>query len=243
MARFPSLAALALPSALLLAACGGDADGDDAVVDGDAALAGALGDQIMVDPDLAGQNQANSAVSAARRDGSLPPEARSPEAIAKARGEALKLLGGPGSLKKAPAAMEISGALPADAALSAAARAAAAPGGGNVNCADKAEYTMQWAAKLPKAFPVYPQGAVLEAAGTDEGACSLRVINYVTAVPLNEVIDFYYTSASSAGFSTQLVREGTDDILGGVKGKASYVVYARKSPSGTTEVDLITSGS
>ncbi len=239
---FVRLTLTALCPALLLTACGSGDDGKEKAGSEDGAMSAALGDEIMVDPDLAGQNNANSAVSAGLRDGSLPPEARTDEAISRARAEALKLVGGSGKLLSAPEAMEVSGSLPAEAALTAAARAAAAPGG-EANCADKAEYTMKWAAKLPKTFPVYPRGAVQEAAGTDDGACNLRVVNFVSAVPLNTVLDFYYTRATQAGFSTQRVREGEDDILGGVKGKASYVIYFRKLASGSTEVDLITNAS
>jgi hypothetical protein len=146
-------------------------------------------------------------------------------------------------MKKAPVAVEVAGKLPADAALAVASRAAAAPGGQNGNCADSAEYTMQWAAKLPASFPVYPQGSVQEAAGTDQGSCALRVVNYLTAVPLDEVIDFYFTRATGAGFTAQRIKEDGDDVLGGVKGKASYIVYARAIPSGGTSVDLVTHGS
>jgi len=244
MARITYLAALALSPALLLAACGSNGEGADGAAtggDADSAAASALGDQIMVDPDLAGQNQANSAISTGLVDGGLPPELLSPQAIERARAEALRLVGGPAGMKKAPKAVAVSGALPPQSALAAASRAAAAPGG-NVNCADKAGYTMEWAAKLPATFPVYPQGAVQEAAGTDEGACSLRVVNYVTAVPLDDVIDFYFTRATSVGFSAQRVLENGDDMIGGVKGKASFVVYARTLPKGGTEVDLITNG-
>jgi hypothetical protein len=101
---------------------------------------------------------------------------------------------------------------------------------------------MQWAAQLPAAFPVYPRGAVQEAAGTDASGCSLRVINFVTPVPLGEVMYFYYSRARTAGFSTRRVLQAGDDVLGGTKGAASYVVYARRLPSGNTEVDLVTSG-
>ena len=246
MARLTRLAALALSPALLLAACGGSDEGTQASADSDAALAAALGDQIMVDPDLAGQNRANSAVSANIGNGELPPEMRSPEAIARARAEALKLVGGPGGMKKAPAAIESSGKLPADAAYSIAARAAANPG--NEDCtkaidyANPADYTTLWAAKLPATFPVYPQGSVQEAAGTDTGACALRVVSFITPVPLGEVIDFYYTRAAAGGFKTQHLQDGDDDVLGGVKGKQSFTVYARKLPTGLTEVDLVTSG-
>jgi hypothetical protein len=101
---------------------------------------------------------------------------------------------------------------------------------------------MQWAARLPGAFPVYPRGAVQEAAGTDAAGCSLRVVNFVTPVPLGEVMDFYYSRARTAGFTTQRELQSGDDVLGGTKGSASYVVYARRLPSGHTEVDLVTSG-
>ncbi|KPL68139.1 hypothetical protein SZ64_08405 [Erythrobacter sp. SG61-1L] len=238
----PPLAILALVPALALAACGGKDDGTETPKGtADAEVASALGEEIMVDPDLAGQNQANSAVSAGLGDGALPPEMTSPEAIERARTDALKLLGGPGKLRKAPAAQAVAGKLPEGSALAVASRAAAAPGR-NGNCADRAQYTMDWAARLPATFPVYPQGAVQEAAGTDEGACALRVINYVTAVPLDDVIDFYYTRATASGFTAQRVKEDGDDVLGGTKGKASFVLYARSRAKGGTEVDLVTNG-
>ena len=242
MARKIILAALLTAPALLLAACGSNETAQTPEGSADAELASALGDEIMVDPDLAGQNQANSAVAAGTGQGTLPPEMLSPEAVARARSAALDLVGGAGRMKKAPAAVAVAGKLPEGSALAVASRAAAAPGG-NGNCADRAEYTMGWAAKLPAAFPVYPQGSVQEAAGTDEGDCALRVENYITAVPLGEVIDFYFTRASGAGFSAQRIKEAGDDVLGGVKGKSSYVIYARPLASGGTEVDLITHGS
>lgn len=235
------LAALAVAPALLLAACGKSKDeAQDAAVDSDAAASSALGDQIMVDPDLASQNQANSAVGANYANGELPPEMRSPEAIGRAQAAAVNLLGGPGQVRKAPKAMEVSGKLPADSAYSTAAQIAARPGNGD--CTNKVNYTTQWAAKLPAAFPVYPQGAVQEAAGTDEDGCSLRVVTFLTPVPLSDVVDFYYTRAANAGYTLQHLKDGDDDVLAGVKGNASITVYARQNASGTTEVDLAASG-
>jgi len=135
----------------------------------------------------------------------------------------------------------VSGELPQGATLTAAARAAASPVSG-ANCADKAEYSSKWAARLPDAVPIYPRGAVQEAAGTDDGACNLRVVNYLTGVDTGDVVDFYYSSATKAGYSIQRVREGGDDVIGGTKGKASFIAYVRELPSGATEVDLIASG-
>jgi hypothetical protein len=233
--------ALAAAPALLLAGCGQSDKEQPAAQEGDPALTGALGDEIMVDPDLAGENQANSALAVGSRSGALPPQEMTPESVAAARAAAVKLRGGAAELTHAPEAKEVQGGLPKDATLSAAARAAASPGGSG-NCADKAEYTMAWANRLPSTFPVYPRGAVQEAAGTDAGDCALRVVNFQTGVPLNDVIDFYFSSARKAGYSAQRVRDGGDDVLGGVKGTASYVIYARQLPSGATDVDLVING-
>ena len=233
---------LASGAALALAGCNWfGSDAAEPVREEDPATTQALGDQIMYDPDLAGQNRADSAAFVPSGDGSLPTIDGGAAAIAAARADALRLVGGPGKMHKAPEPREVAGNLPADAALTAAARAAAAPGGSG-DCAARAQYTMQWAARLPAAFPVYPRGAVQEAAGSDASGCSLRVINFVTPVPLGEVMDFYYSRARTAGFSAQRVLQGGDDVLGGTKGAASYVVYARRLPSGNTEVDLVTSG-
>ena len=105
---------------------------------------------------------------------------------------------------------------------------------------DKVEYTSAWAAKLPAAFPVYPRGNTQEAAGTDEGACALRVVSFVTPVALDEVLAFYNTRAKSAGYSVEHVTSAGDNILSGTKGKAAYVVYGRRLPQGVTEIDLVT---
>jgi hypothetical protein len=232
--------ALVLATALLLAGCGGK-DEPARTANDDAAMSGALGKPLTTDPDLAGENGANTAASVPSADGSVPSLDLSPEAVTAARAAALKLVGGPGAMKQAPAASVTSGPLPQDSQLTAAARAAASPGGQG-DCAARASHTASWAAKLPDAFPVYPKAAVQEAAGTDDGACNLRVVNFTTPVPLPEVLDFYYTRATAAGFTAQHARDGGEDVLGGTKGQASYVVYASKLPNGATSVDLVTNG-
>lgn len=233
---------LALAPAVLLAGCGGkDKEADASPAGDDPALTGALADQIMVDPDLAGQNAAAAGAAMSATDAALPADNNSPEEIAAAHSEALRLVGGAGKLKQAPAARKVAGKLPESAAFTAAARAAASPGSG-AQCAGKASYTMAWAAKLPAAFPVYPRGNVQEAAGTDEGGCALRVVNFTTPVGLEEVMAFYYTRGIAAGFTVDRYRQDGEDMLGGTKGAASYMIYARSLPSGRTEVDLVTSG-
>ncbi len=227
-------------AALLLAGCGTEQPARFEP-ERDPALTAALAEPLMIDPDLVGQNRANSAAAMPSHDGSLPTIDRNPEAIAAARAEASRLVGGSGEMRRAPAARVVEGALPADAALTAAARAAASPNA-DAECAARAEYTMQWAARMPAPFPVYPRGAVQEAAGTDAAGCALRVVNFVTPVPLDEVMDFYFTRAGAAGFTAERTLFDGEDVLAGTRGRASYVVYARRLPSGNTEVDLVTSG-
>ena len=239
--RGPILASTLALGAWMLSACAENAQPGEALVEDDPATIAALADAITTDPDLAQQNRADSVAFIPSQDGSLPTIDGGAEAVAAARAEALQLVGGPGRMRKAPDPVAVAGALPAGATLSAAARAAAAPGGDS-ECAARAQYTMQWAARLPAAFPVYPRAAVQEAAGTDAAGCSLRVVNFVTPVPLGEVMDFYYSRARAAGFSARRVLEDGDDVLGGIRGTASYAIYGRRLATGNTEVDLVTSG-
>jgi len=241
LSRLARIALFALFPALLLAACA-DEEGDQPdTAESDALEDAALGDQIMVDPDLAGENLANSAVLADLRNGILPPERRSPAAVSKARADALAQLGGPSSLMKAPAASANSNS-GAGVALTAAGKAAASPGGSG-DCAAIATYTADWAARLPAGLPVYPMGAVVDAAGTDANGCSLRVVTFLSAMPLGEVLDYYYTLVDRAGYSASHALDGEYDVLGGTKGRSSYIVYGRTLPTAATEITLVTSGS
>lgn len=231
------LAASAFPI-VLLSACGGGSE-EPEKGESDPATQAALNDQIMVDPDLAGQNEGNAALTGGN-DRSLPPEAMTPAVIQAAKEEAMALVGGSVNLMPAPKATVVSGEIPETAALTAAARAAVTPGG--ENCAQAVEYSAAWAARLPNAFPVYPRGSTQEAAGTDKGQCSLRVVNFLTPVPLDEVLSFYHSRAATNGYSSEHLKKDGDDIVSGNKGGASFVVYARRQSNGLTEVDLVTSG-
>jgi len=229
---------LAAVAALLLAGCADGAPGT--VREEDPALAAALGEPIMADPDLVSLNRANSAAAMPPLGGLLPTLDGGPAAIAAARADALRLVGGLAAMERAPDPRDAPGTLPADAALAVAARAAAS--GIDRACAERARYTALWATRMPRAFPVYPRGAVQEAAGTDVAGCALRAVNFVTPVPVGDVIDFYFTRARAAGFSVGRELRDGDDVLSGVRGKASYAVHARRLPTGHTEVELVTTG-
>lgn len=213
---------LVIPMALL-AGCSNEDDPDAAAMDDSA---------VMVDPEVVGANSSSLV---------LPAEQRAPQQIAAARQEAAALVGGADQLRPAPPAQEYGASVPKDSALTAAARSAVKPGG--ANCAEKVAYSSAWAARLPAAFPVYPRGATQEAAGTDEGACSLRIVSFLTPVSIDDVLAFYASRAQANGYGAEQIRQDGDSILSGNKGAASYVVYARPAGEGTTEVDLVTSGS
>lgn len=221
---------------LLLAACNSKQE-DPVPVESDPAVTGALGDQIMVDPAMSGNNGAAVAANGAAIE--LPAQQRSPEAAAAAREEAMLQAGG--TLKSAPAPkVGTASSLVENAAT--AAQVAQEAKAASTDCTQKAQYSATWAAKLPKDLPVYPRGAVQEAAGTDADGCHLRVVNFVSPVTPKDVVDFYYTKASAAGYGVDYRMDGSDHVLGGRKGAQSYLVYARKQANGLTEVDLIASG-
>lgn len=224
---------LCLPALAWLGACGSEAE-PPSQRESDPLLTRALNEPLTFDPDLVALNRANSAVSLPWQDGYGPMIDNHPQAISAARGEALRLVGGGGAMRRAP---DASGG--ESASLVAAAKLAT---GAKARCVERVGYSAQWAAQMPAAFPVYPRGAVQEAAGTDVPGCGLRAVHFVTPVTIGDVIDFYYTRALAAGFSAERVVEDGDDVLAGVKGRAAYIVYARRLPTGNTAVDLVTSG-
>ena len=208
--------------------------------DDDPAVAAALSSRLMVDPDLTSQSRGDAALAGGGpASAPIPTITRGTEAVTAARDAASRLLGG--SIRSAPSVSQRADqAFAAEDAATIAAHALA--GGPSAACAGKLGWSARWAAALPDALPVYPQGNVQEAAGSDVGGCHLRVINYRTLVEPSDVLDFYFTGAAKAGFDATHRQEGLDEVLAGKNGTSAYVVYARKLPDGFTEVDLVTSG-
>lgn len=217
---------LSCAALLLLASCG-DATAPIVQPEGDPAMAAALNDPLMTDPDLVAQNRASHAALLPERDASIPAEDASPRAIATARAEALALVGGPGRMKAAP---------PPEAASSSASRRA------HGQCTRARTRTAAWAAQMPDAFPVYPRAAVQTAAGADEPGCALRTVSFTTPVPPGDVIDFYFTRASHAGFTAEHTVAGGEASLGGTSGTSRFAVRVGVRGDGMTAVELVTSG-
>jgi hypothetical protein len=238
--RLAALLPLACVGALLAACSEGEAEVLVAEDHSDPLMSAALEEQIMVDPDMVNRNGANQVAAVPDGIGAIPrPDSGSDAAMA-ARAEAEELVGGAAAMRRAPPPQRVDGALPPEAALSAAARAATS-GAAQRNCAAGAQFSARWAAQMPSAFPVYPRGNVLEAAGNDADGCSLRVVNFATAASVADVMDFYYTRARAAGYTVQHVVQGGDNVLGGSGRGGSVMVFARAVDGGLTTVDLVTS--
>lgn len=230
---------LCLAPIVLLGACSRDA-GDDAAEGEtlDPATEAAQNENLATDPDMAGSNEAGSALSGTGNQG-VPQIDTSAKAVDAARTRAAEMVGGRSALKAAPQPKRLADGAADTAAMVKAARAVQQPGGRN--CFEGVNYSTGWAAKLPDEFPVYPRANTMEAAGSDEGACAVRAVTFRTGVPMSEVLAFYNTRAGSAGYRVEHVVKGGDNVLSGLKGDSAVVVYARQLPGNITEIDLVTS--
>ncbi len=220
-----------------LSACDASPDGFTPADQQDPATALALGDPIMVDPDLAGQNLGDAALSGGGpATAPIPLLRRTPEVIAAARDEAARLAGNAIAPPPSPTS-ETESSRAAKALTTTAIAALLVP-----PCAAKPEYTMAWAARFPARLPIYPRANVQEAAGTDVPGCALRSVNFLTPVAAEDVAGFYHQMARKAGLTVEHRHEGSDTVLQGGKGKAAYILFIRQRDDGLTEADLAVSG-
>lgn len=240
MPPFRSVYAVALMLALPLASCGkGDKEADLNALDAqltnnavDPGLQEALGGKIVVDPKLAGQSRRNTAD---RPVSAVLPVLKGD--AAKALAESVKLAGG--KLLATPAPSQ-GAAKESAATLADAARDQDKPGG-NVFCRKQLAYGMQWASRMPDPFGVYPGARLTEAAGADKNGCTLRAATFVTPVPRQSVMDYYYTQARRSGFDAEHRVMGGDHVLGGTRKDdgAAFLLIFTGAPAGGTSVDII----
>jgi hypothetical protein len=102
---------------------------------------------------------------------------------------------------------------------------------------------MEWAERLPAAFPPYPGGRVTEAAGQQDGECRVRVVTFRTSDGYQRVLDYYRTRATAAGYSAEHQTRGRDHVLGGVKEGTEGAFYLVVTPvKGGSDVSLIVNG-
>lgn len=253
MIRFPFgvLTAVILPVALT--ACGGgdpqrnldslDAELTDGNASGNArdpAMMAALQDQIMVDPALAAQSNADAVRPPAQPySGALPADG-----IAVATRPVAATTGATTSerLKPAPAAKgDCPGCTAARESVTLGALAARQTAPGTASCAANLLYSAHWAQRLPGDLPLYPDARVTEAAGNDAGACRVRAVSFASSAPLQRVLDYYYTRASNAGYSAQHQADGAEHVLGGTRARddGAFAIFLTSRADGGTDVDIV----
>lgn len=108
-------------------------------------------------------------------------------------------------------------------------------------CGKKLAYSLDYAKRLPAALPLYPDAKLTEAAGADAANCSMRAVSFTSSAPMATLIDWHYTQAIRAGYSSEHQIKDGDHILAGVReedGGAYYILFAEHEGGGV-EVDLI----
>lgn len=216
---------------------------DDGIAANDPVVKGALGDSIMVNPDLANQSNNGAATAGVRPVDAGVPSARGGGSVADAATDVAAIAGGALMRTPEPGAFDAScdsncaARQPRAATLGGLARQQA--GGA---CAADIRYGAEWAQRLPAAFPVYPRAALVEAAGVANGRCNVRVVNFQTRAGMQAVLDFYYTQARRAGYDAEHLLRGNEHYLGGTSGNNAFVVMARVMDGGIVDVDLVASG-
>ncbi len=209
-------------AALLLAGCGEEtAPAEPAARD--PAIAQALDDPLMVDPDLSARNEGAAAITV-RTDGALPVVAQSAKAIAAARAEAAGLVGGADKLAAIPAPSGQAAPLgephvPDDHLAVLREKTA---------CRAVLTHSAIWAARLPAALPVYPRGATLAATGGDGDGCRVLAVRFETPVPLDEVLAFYWTRAKAARLAPRHLTAGDIAVLQGRSAELAFDLRARR---------------
>jgi hypothetical protein len=235
-----------LALALITAACGkapseeaalADLDNTLAQVNGassanDPALQSALRDQIMVDPALVQQANADTVRPPAQPEsGAVPPDDVAGAAHKQEEDAVRPAPPASGNCKQCVAARR---------ALTLGALAATR--GASAKCAGNVAYSAGWANRLPQGVPLYPDARVAEAAGADGDGCALRVVSFTSAAPMQRLLDWYYTRTSDAGYRAEHQAEGDEHILAGTKSGAAFLLVLNPRKGGGTQVDLMADG-
>lgn len=238
--------ALLLLMLCLMAAC---SDGPEArsaapemgLIASDPVIARALHDPLMSDPDLASRNEANAALGvpdshalpvlpATSADASAAREAMRLELLATGPIPDLPPVPGEDDAKPAP--------LPPLGPMAPAADLLAALGL-PARCAGQLKEDFALAASLPAAAALPPQGMVMQAGGSEAAGCRTRIIRYVSAAPLIDVLHYHYARASRAGLTGRRQGAPADMIIAEGKGVERLVVEARRAAHGMTGVTLL----
>jgi hypothetical protein len=225
---------------LALAACSGGGANDLGDTESgnaaDPALTGALQDQIMVDPALGRQANGDAIRPPGQPySGGVPSDAVATNTDAIDNGQLLK------APAPVPAGQDCTQCAAAREAVTLGGLAARQKNTSTSQCASSLNYAAGWANRLPADLPLYPQARVTEAAGTEGGKCALRVVSFSAPQPMQTMLDWYYTRATRAGYTSEHQVEGEEHILGGTRARddGAYVLFMTARPDGGTDVDLV----
>ena len=231
--------AVLVPAALVLAGCGASAPAEPPS-ERDPAVVAALDDPLASDPDLAGPGGHDTVLAGggpARAE--IPLDLTGPEEAARAREAARTLLGGAIPAAPAPVRQTERSRLAEPATPQAVAEAA---GLGPPHCPARLADGFIWAARLPESVPIYPRGHARIAAGSDADGCRMRVVRFVSAGSVQDLVDFYHAAARRAGLSAEHRREGEYAVVVGRRGASGFAAFVRSGEPGLSEVELVTSG-
>lgn len=233
-------AALTLSVALALAACG-EAPSDDPLATleselaagaGDPAVTAALADPIMTDPMLVARANANAV-----RPPSGPYTAPIPASDVAARGSTADLISRE-TLAAAPAAGDesCSDCAAARGALTLATLAAPIAG----QCAAQLGYSNGWATRLPAAVPLIPNARIIEAAGVSNAGCDLRVVRFWSDLPSDTLVDWYFTRAKAARYTSERQADAVGQRLSGRRSDGQhYALFVDPRDGGGSDVALV----
>lgn len=235
IARLKSPACAALIACALLAGCGQRVD-PAAPLDRDPAMAAALAEPLMTDPDLSQANARNLvAEPGGPADRSLPSLGFADNEAALARDEAQALTGGrvrlPGLLPKP------SPRLAAASATTLAGRVRVLVDGGD--CSERLTRGFAWGAVKGTVVPVYPRAHLIAGAGVKDGSCGITAATFLTPVAPQPLMAFYHALAREAGYADAASMAGDAALLEGAKGTARFAVLFRNAGNGITSVDVI----
>ncbi|GGD88794.1 hypothetical protein GCM10011515_05580 [Tsuneonella deserti] len=227
------VASTVLLLAAMLAGCGKET-APAAIEPQDPAIAQALGDPLMTDPDLSTRNEGAAALTVVT-DGGLPVVPTSADAVAAARAEAAVLIGSAdkhGEIPRPSGKVEPlpPGHTPGDHLALLEDKTA---------CRARLDGSTIWAARLPAALPVYPRGATIAATGGEGNGCRVVAVVFTTPVPGEEVLAFYWQRAKAAGFKPERRVAGDSAVLQGNRAGAAFDLRLSET-AGETRVELAT---
>ncbi len=189
--------------------------------DTDPALTAALEDQIMVDPSLSNQSNADAIRPADEPlQAPIPPEPKGDQ------------IAGSGSATATPAKGTVT--LGQLAQQQASVDSAAFKG-----CGLDVDYSIAWSTRLPGDLPLYPKARVAEAAGSNAGSCALRAVTYTASVAPTTMVEYYRILAKRGGYSAEHKVEGSNHIIAGTRGNEAYYVIIAQAQGGGTTADFV----